>query len=223
MDVCICVENSDPMMLESRGGGRFPHADRACETDDKHHAALDVGCEERAQLRRHLGPDAEPFFKARHGLMQEHAKTVDALETVVARGFEERSFKRHVDDIDGNRIRWRQAEIDAGIAGAFHPKRRGVDDQSSVANKGIARLPTVRVHFSPQIVRQSIGPRSRAIDHMDLSRTRFDQSMDDATCGATGSENQNGPIALIPFRRRKFEMTHEAVGIGVGTGDFSAL
>ena len=40
---------------------------------------LDVGNQQRAQLVGDLRAFAEPLLEARHGLMQQHAETVDGL------------------------------------------------------------------------------------------------------------------------------------------------
>src|SRR5258708_19949725 len=59
-----------------------------------------------AQLRRHLGLDAEPGGETGSCLVKQHAETVDRRVAAPPRGSEQRRFERAVDDIvddPGNR------------------------------------------------------------------------------------------------------------------------
>ena len=74
----IGIVNRDAEPAEKIGGRRFAHADGAGEPEDEGHpVALDIGEDQRPQLRRDLGRHAEPALEARHRLMQQHAEPVD--------------------------------------------------------------------------------------------------------------------------------------------------
>ena len=122
MNFGVGVEHFDAVRAEPRCGRRFAHADRTGQSDYQHHEPLDILGDEVIKFRRHFGPDAEPLFKARHSLMQKHAKAIDGDEAVSLGRFQEFGCERHVDEIGGNAQPWRAREKSiSGLPAPFIP------------------------------------------------------------------------------------------------------
>ena len=104
VDRAVGIEDGDASRGEHCGHGRLSHRRRAGEAEDQHQSRAHGRKHRRAQRRRHRGPPAEPAFEAGHGLVQEHAESVDRAKAARACRREERRDERHIDDIGDDEI-----------------------------------------------------------------------------------------------------------------------
>ena len=97
VDGGIGIMNRHAQIAEHRGRGRLAHADRAGQCRERSccgFPALKFLDKRVAQFIVNLGTAAEPFFESGHGLVEQHAKSVDRLEAACPGRHQQRRRQR---------------------------------------------------------------------------------------------------------------------------------
>ena len=84
----VSVEYRNVCSAKSRGGSRFPHANASGEADDPHLALCrqQIGSNEATKVLVHHRVHPKPGAETGHGLMQQHAQTLDTADVASTGG-----------------------------------------------------------------------------------------------------------------------------------------
>ncbi len=147
--------------------------------------------------------------------MQQHAEAVDRAQPPRPGLRQKRRFERHVDDVGDDAVGIELRKVDLQRAGTIKPDRRGIDQHGRLACAARPLRPVVNLHPRPEQLRQRLGACARPIEHAHLWHARFQKPIDDSAGCAACPQDAHRRIP-VPTRRRKLQMGHKAVGVGVG-------
>ncbi len=174
-----------------------------------------IGLDQRAQFRRHLGLDAEPQFEAAHRLVQQHAEPVDVAQALLARGQHQVGDQRIVDQFRHHQGR-RAAQVDLERRLAGHAERRGVDQKPGAAEQAGGLVPAGRIDLGAELLLQRFDAFRRAVDDVDALDLARDQRIDHGARGAAGAEHHRALQPAVPARRGGVEIGEKALDVAVG-------